>query len=259
MPTVQLDGSFKKLVELYMPETDGRSDFSIDNILEEKGDVNGSVQKPKAAHEWEYGRFREDVWRAHMLREETAVWLQERDARTSNFIVRREFNGKRFVKRIKRATDKYYQSEKYRINGHEVDMMNARPEIPYIIGAPISLQVYVDLHGKIYVDPASNEVFFPDSMHIEVPRYLRTHSNEEPQTRARVKEVKRPYDLQPKKKFQLIFPVDSHRPVKNNPKLRQGFSLSTFGETESDPPILKNIPWTYHAPPGKPGKVNLYQ
>ena len=39
-------------------------------------------------------------------------------------------------------------------------MMSARPEIPYIRRAPISLQAYVDLYLDIYTPPYLSQVFF---------------------------------------------------------------------------------------------------
>src|SRR3989344_978839 len=255
MPTAQLDESpFEELVESYMPEDDGRSDFSIDKILEEKGDINPSVQKPTTTYWWEYGRFKEDMWHTHMLREETTAWFQEGDVRTPDFIVKREFNGRRFIRRIKRVTDNHHKPKTYRRIGHEVDMMSARPEIPYIRRAPISLQAYVDLYLDIYTPPYLSQVFFTEFVDLEVPRYSRPHSNEEPQTRARVKGVKRPYDLEPKKRINLDFPVDNSKPIKNNPRLWQRNFWSPSVPREQVPPILKSIPWTYHAPSGKPGK-----
>ena len=257
MSGIQLEERFAELMEIYMPEEDGRSDISIDGILEEKGDTRTYIKKSTITNEWEYGRFKEDMWRAYMLRAETTAWFQERDTRTPDFLVIKIFNGRKYVKRIKRATDIHYRRESSsRTIKH--DMLDTRPEIPYLRRAPISLQTYVDMHRKMYVDPASSEVFFPDYMEVDKPRYTRRHSNEEPQTHARVRDVKRPYDLEPRKKVTIEFPVDSSRPNKKNWRVRKELERSWMSDVRPNPRVIKENSWTYHAPPGKLGKINIY-
>jgi len=179
-----------------------------------------------------------------------ASWFSRREKRTKDFRERTVHDLQSRATEVIRNGDKHYRSPFVKTRW-EVDMTDTRPEIPYINGCHSPVFDEESLTDSVYFLMERRDSISP------VPKYTRTHSNEPPQTRGRLKGVKMPYDLVPKKEYKGNSFVNSALPAKKNWKVGNELGYARDRGIPPDPKVLRQLSWTYHAPKGRIGKINM--